>query len=129
MEDREYETNEESEQDEDEMICSHAEKLEEIKYGIIAKIFQAGSDFARYDLKCRSDKKGLSHDKEIELQTRLSTTLDNYYNMMELIWDGDYIYEDEDENACKDCQDKLDGKLGVELKDILDKKKNSDGKI
>ena len=129
MEDREHEMNEENEQNEDEMICSHAEKLEEIKYGIIAKIFQAGSDFARYDLKCRSDKKGLSHDKEIELSTRLNTTLNNFYDIMDLIWDGDYIYEDEDENVCKDCQDKLDGKLGEELKDILDKKKNSDGKI
>jgi hypothetical protein len=115
------EENKENNQEEDSLECQYCRlegQLVKIKYGIISQILEAGLNFKNYYESCLENGV-LSEDKKTELQTRYNTTLNNYFDVVNLVWNEDI---DED---CDDCS-LNPSTLDSELKDILDKKK--DGK-
>jgi hypothetical protein len=109
---------EENNQEEESIECSLCRsegQLVKIKYGIISQILEAGLNFKNYYETCLENGV-LPEDKRIELQARYNTTLNNYYDVVNLVWEEDL---DED---CDDCS-LNPNKLDAQLKDILDKKK------
>jgi hypothetical protein len=95
------------------------ERVNGIKYGIIAQILSGGIDLAEYRSKCRNEKGELSKEKEIELADRYEILLDTYSELVDLVWEGSLCGCDE----CQIDQNKTDSDV---LSDELKKKLKPD---
>jgi len=96
--------------------CNDCEKVAEIKYGIIAQIFNAGINWRTRYLE-KMDKDG-NVPKEIheELQTRMLNILDTYIDIVDLVW-SDCVEENCDcENGKEPESEVLSDELKKKLK-------------
>lgn len=108
----------------EEQECNLPQTIECIKYGIIAKIYEAGMNFKQYDLSLRDKHGNLPPEKFIELQTRLGVTLDVYSDVVDLVW-GESVDVCESD-ICNECRQKLeDQEIVDKLDKELKKKKDS----
>jgi len=103
---------------------NECDRIYDIKWGIVSKIFLAGANWEDERLTALTNGNGkMSKEVEEKLEEKFAELVETYCDVVDEVW-GDYPDDDEDDDpiVCDECHKKLDEDFKKEFQDKKDTK-------